>query len=433
MPTEGRAYFEMNNIPGLRMEPYMDAQRDYIQKVIFQLSGYTTRFGDKQEVNTTWKLLANELMSQKEFGAQLDKDLKIDEIKLITLTASADLDKLKAIYGYVKRNIAWNGYDGKFATDGIKAVWDRKKGSAGEINLLLVNLLITAGIETYPVLVAERDFGKVDVSFPFMERFNKTIAFSIVDGKQFLLDATQDNCPVGLTPYPILGTTAFIVDKKKFNLIEIAPGKKSYRNVISVTGVIDPKGAITAEANVKSYEYARQERLNAVNRNKKRFITENFENPTDGLTIDSFLVISPEKDSIPFEQIIRYKQQLNESGGLIFLNANLFTGLEKNPFMSSVRFTNVNFGYPYDIFLEETFQLPPGTKIDLPEDKNLILDNNKIQAVKQVKFEKGELKIYIHFIQTTTLVQAGNYIALKEFYKKMVDMLNEPIILKILN
>ena len=433
MPSEGRAYFEMNNIPGLRMEPYMDAQRDYIQKVIFQLSGYTTRFGDKQEVNTTWKLLANELMSQKEFGAQLDKDLKIDEIKLITLTASSDLDKLKAIYGYVKRNIAWNGYDGKFANDGIKAVWDRKKGSAGEINLLLVNLLITAGIETYPVLVAERDFGKVDVSFPFMERFNKTIAFSIVDGKQFLLDATQDNCPVGLTPYPILGTTAFIVDKKKFNLIEIAPGKKSYRNVISVNGVIDPKGAITAEANVKSYEYARQERLNAVNRNKKRFITENFENPTDGLTIDSFLVISPEKDSIPFEQTIRYKQQLNESGGLIFLNSNLFTGLEKNPFMSSVRFTNVNFGYPYDIFLEETFQLPPGTKIDLPEDKNLILDNNKIQAVKQVKFEKGELKIYIHFIQTTTLVQAGNYIALKEFYKKMVDMLNEPIILKILN
>jgi len=433
MPSEGKVYFEMNNIPGLRTEPYMDAQRDYIQKVIFQLSGFTNRLGNKQEVNTTWKLLANDLMSQKEFGAQLDRDLKIDEIKLMTLTVTTDLDKLKAIYDYVKRNIAWNGYDGKFATDGIKAVWDRKKGSAGEINLLLVNLLVTAGIETYPVLVAERDFGKVDATFPFMERFNKTIAFSIIDGKQFLLDATQDNCPAGLTPYPILGTTAFIVDKKKFNLIEIAPGNKSYKNIISVNGVIDSKGVITAEANVKSYEYARQERLNAVNRNKKRFITENFENPNEGLAIDSFLVISPGKDSIPFEQAIRYKQQLNESGGLVFFNSNLFTGLEKNPFMSSIRFTNVNFGYPYDIFLEETFKLPPGTKIDLPEDKNLILDNNKIQAVKKVKFEKGELKILIHFIQTTTLIQSENYIALKEFYKNMTDMLNEPIVLKLPN
>lgn len=95
IPSEGKVYFEMNNIPALRTEPYMDAQRDYIQKVIFQLSGYTNRFGSKQEVNTTWKLLANELMSQKEFGAQLDKDLKIDEIKLITQTATTDLDKLK--------------------------------------------------------------------------------------------------------------------------------------------------------------------------------------------------------------------------------------------------------------------------------------------------------------------------------------------------
>jgi hypothetical protein len=144
-------------------------------------------------------------------------------------------------------------------------------------------------------------------------------------------------------------------------------------------------------------------------------------------------VIAPEKDSIPFEQTIRYKQLLSESGGFIFLNSNLFTGLEKNPFISSIRFTNVNFGYPYDIFLEESFKLPPGTKVDLPADKNLLSDNNKIQVVKQVKFEKDELKIFIHFIQTTTLVKADNYIALKEFYKKMVDILNEPIVLNLPN
>jgi hypothetical protein len=80
--------------------------------------------------------------------------------------------------------------------------------------------------------------------FSIHERFNKTIAFSIVDGKQFLLDATQYNCPAGLTPYPILGTTAFIVDKKKFNLIDIAPGNKSYKNIISVNGVVDSKGML---------------------------------------------------------------------------------------------------------------------------------------------------------------------------------------------
>ena len=33
----------MNNIPGLVDEPYMDARSDYLQKVIFQLSGFVTK------------------------------------------------------------------------------------------------------------------------------------------------------------------------------------------------------------------------------------------------------------------------------------------------------------------------------------------------------------------------------------------------------
>jgi len=430
---EGRVYFEMNDIPALRIEPYMDAPRDYIQKVIFQLSGYLSAYGSKLNVNTTWKSLAYELMGDKQFGAQLDKDLKIEEIKRLILPENSQQDNVRIIYEFVKKNITWNGYDGKFAPDGLKAVWERKKGSAGEINLLLTNLLSAAHIETYPVLVAERDFGKIDTTYPFIERFNKTVAFAIADGKQYILDATQNNCPPGLTPFPLLGTKAFLVDKKIFNIIKISPGGSYYKNVITIKGNMDIKGLISAEANVKSYEYARQIRLDEVKRDRRRFINENFEKPYEGLGVDSFLVLLPERDSIPLEQIVQYKQQLNESGSFIFFNANLFTGLEKNPFSSSVRFTNVNFGFPYNVLVEEKIKLPEGVKIDLPEDKILVSNDNTIQAVRQVSFEGGELKIVIRFVQTTTLVTTTGYNAMKEFYKQMTDMLNEPIVLKLPN
>ena len=433
MPDQGRVYFEMNNVPALRIEPFMDAQRDYIQKVIFQLSGYVSVYGSKLNVNTTWKSLAYELMSDKQFGAQLDKDLKIDEIKAFTLPGSSEQGKLKAIYEFIKKNITWNGYDGKFAPDGLKAVWERKKGSAGEINLLLINLLNTAHIEVYPVLAAERDFGKIDTTYPYIERFNKTVAFAIADGRQYILDATQENCPAGLTPFPLLGTRAFLVDKKIFNIIKISPGSSYYKNAITIRGTMDKNGLITAEANVKSHDYARQIRLDAVKSDRRRFINENFEQPYEGLGIDSFLVVPPENDSLPLEQLIRYKQQLNESGGFIVLNANLFTGLEKNPFSSSVRFTNVNFGFPYNVIVEEKIKLPEGTKVDLPEDKFLISKDNNIQAVRQARFEGGELKVVIRFVQTTTLVTANAYNEMKGFYKSMTDMLNEPIVLKLQN
>lgn len=433
MPDLGRIYFEMNNVPALRIEPYMDARRDYIQKVMFQLSGYVTRYGSKQSVKATWKELAYDMMSEKYFGSQLDKDLKIDEIKAITLLESSQQGKLRSIYEYVKKNIAWNGFDDKYAPDGLRAVWERKKGTSSEINLLLVNLLNSAGIETYPVLAAERDYGKVDTTFPFLDRFNKVIAFAIADNKQYVLDATQENCPAGLTPYPLLNTTGFLVDKKKFNLIKIAPGNRTYKNVITITGTMDAKGLITGEANVKSYDYARQLRLDAVKDDRRKFVNDNFEKPYERMTVDSFLIVPPQNDSIPLEQIVRYKQQLNESGGFLFLTTNLFTGIEKNPFLSSIRFTNVNFGFPYNIYVEEKIKMPAGVKIDLPEDKLIISDDKKIQASRQVTREGDELKVVARFIQTTTLVTADGYPAMKEFYKKMTDMLNEPVVLKLPN
>lgn len=433
LPNEGRIYFEMNNIPGLRIEPYMDAARDYLQKVMFQFSAYLSAYGSKQKVNNTWKDLAYDLMTDKAFGSQLDKDLKIDQIKLLTATQSTAFDKMKAIYDFVNKNMEWNGFESKYAVDGLKAVWDKKKGSSGEINLLLVNLLRSADIETYPVLAAERDFGKVDTTYPYIDRFNKTIALVIADGKQYVLDASQDNCPPGLTPYPLLNTTAFLVDKKKYNLVKISPGNKFYKNVIIVKGVIDSKGLIDAEAKVQSYDYARQLRLNEMKRSKKKFIIDNFEKPYDGLVADSFLTSSPVFDSLPFDQFVKFKQQLNESGGLVFLNVNLFTGMEKNPFISSIRFTNVNFGYPYDIVVKETFKLPAGTKVEVPEDKTIKTGDNSIEAFKQVRFENDELTVLIRFIQTQTLITTMNYPGIKDTYKKIVDMLNEPIVLKLPN
>ncbi|HET6768842.1 MAG TPA: DUF3857 and transglutaminase domain-containing protein [Chitinophagaceae bacterium] len=431
LPKDGRVYFEMNNVPGLRFEPYMDAARDYLQKVMFQFSGYQSTYGSKQKVNTTWRDLAYDLMTDKIFGSQLDKDLKIDDIKLLASNESTATGKTRAIYEYINKNIGWNGIDSKYAVDGLKTVWDRKKGSSGEINLLLVNLLRSAGIETYPVLAAERDFGKVDTTYPFLDRFNKTVAFVIADGKQYLLDASQENCPQGLTPYPLLNTTAFIVDKKKYNLIKISPGNRFYKNIISIKGVMDSKGRLIGEAKVQSYDYARQLRLNAMKRDKKTYISERFEKPYEGLVADSFFTVPPEYDSLSFDQFVKFRQQLVESGGMTLLNTNLFTGMEKNPFISSIRFTNVNFGFPSNIVVEETFKLPPGTKVDVPEDKTIRADDKSIEAFKQVRFENGELQVQLRFFQTKTLITAENYPGIKEIYKKIIDMLNEPIVMKL--
>jgi len=334
LPDVGGVYYEMNNVPALRIEPYMDARRDYLQKVTFQLSGVVNVFGSKEDVNTTWRSLAYDLMTQKEFGSQLDKDLKVEELDELVKKESSASEKVKIIYNYVKKNFAWNGYYGKYASDGLKAVLDRKKGSVGDLNLLLINFLKTAGIETYPVLAADRDFGKIDTLYPFMERFNKVVAFSIADGKQFVLDAAEENCPAGLTPYSLLNTRAFLVDKKNYNLIKIATATKSFRNMINISGEIKPGGLLVATGKIESYEYAKQLYTDKLKQNSKKFVTEFFEQQYEGLIIDSTYNKNRDDELMPLEQGIKFHQQLNESGGFVLLNYNLFMGYIKNPFTS---------------------------------------------------------------------------------------------------
>jgi uncharacterized protein DUF3857/transglutaminase superfamily protein len=431
---QGKIYFEMNNIPALRFEPFMDAARDYLQRVIFQLSGVINRSGNKMDVNTTWKSTAYDLVTDKEFGGQIDKSIKADELQLLVQNKPSAAEKLKIIYNYVRDNISWNGYNSKYAVDGVKTIWEKKRGTTGGINLLLINLLKSNGIEVYPLLVAERDFGKIDTTYPFLDRFNKVVAFAIADGQQYILDATEKNTPVGLTPFSLLNTIAFLVDKKGYKLLRIASANKTYKNRILINADLNAKGQLHGNATVQSLDYARQVRVESIRENRKEFVSGTFEKPYENISIDSFYINNLDDESLMLEQGIRFSQQLNESGGFVFVNYNLFTGMEKNPFTSSIRFTNVNFGYPHELLLEAYIKLPANSKTDdLPKDQVMENNSKTIRLFREIRSENGQLTVKISFVRNTTLVLAEDYKELKEFYKKMVDMMNEPIVVKIGN
>ena len=126
-PQVGKVTYIMKNIPGLRDEDYMASEKDYLQQVTFQLSGFADGFGTKK-VATTWKDMANDLINEKYFGVQLNKDLSnITELKALCEKAATPTDKLRTIFDYVRFSLAWNGFNSIYSDDGIKTVWEKKK------------------------------------------------------------------------------------------------------------------------------------------------------------------------------------------------------------------------------------------------------------------------------------------------------------------
>lgn len=434
LSERGAIYFEMSNIPGLKFEPYMDAVKDYMQRVEFQLSGYKSVFGSQIDVDNTWRKVADDLSSDKNLGAALKKSLpQLDEIKSLVMKDSTASAKLRTIYNYVRNNFTWNEFYGILAPDGIKTVWEKKTGSAGEINLVLISLLQTFNLEVYPLLVAERDFGKIDTTYPFIEKFNKTAAYVIADNKIFILDATQKYCPPELIPFPLLNTYAFIVDRKKYKLFRIETIGESFKAGIIIKSTLDRNGKLSGSADITSKEYAKQMQTEAIRKNEKKYILEKFAGSQEGLAVDSFHYENLNSDNDPLVQHIKFMNELTESSGFIFLDYNLFTGLEKNPFKKEERFTNIDFGFPYQINVEEEIELPKNTKMDLPEDKTLVTPDNNILISRKITREGNLLHIKINFTQNVTLAYTESYKTLRQFYISMTQLLNEPIVIKLAN
>src|SRR6185436_9831652 len=117
------------------------------------------------------------------------------------------------IHHYVRKNMVWNGYDNIWALDGVKAAWKDKKGTTGEINLILVNLLKDAGLDASPMLVSTHDHGRVTPMVPSFAQFNEVIAYVKIGDKQYYLDATEKNTPSHLIPKNIMFTEGLVISK----------------------------------------------------------------------------------------------------------------------------------------------------------------------------------------------------------------------------
>jgi len=102
--TAGKISFEMDDIPGLRDEKYIDSKNDYLQKVSFQLS----KFGDKN-IMTNWTQVNNEMFTEASFYGQLKKNLpRTDDFIKDIRQDSSELNKMKKVYDYVRNNMTWN-------------------------------------------------------------------------------------------------------------------------------------------------------------------------------------------------------------------------------------------------------------------------------------------------------------------------------------
>ncbi len=441
-PQLGQIHFAMSNIPGLRNEPYMDARKDYLQRVTFQLAAYnnvtTGAFSLTSSTQTkysaTWQQVIKEIIGESSFGGQLNKNLdgNDDFIKRVKAGYS-EADKVKMVFDYVRNNMTWNHITSKTSPDGIKNAWSKKSGTNGEINLILVNLLREAGLKADPLLVSERLNGKVNKDYPSFEQFNTVYACVMADNRKYYLDANDKFTPPGIIPAAILNTTALVVNLKSGGLITVSDEELRYSDLINISARLTDDGKINGSVFLSSQDYARVKRLKEYNQDKGKYIDDNFRKHIPGIRIDSFESKNEQIDSLDLEQKFFFQFPVQQTGDYFFLPLNLFSGFESNPFIANDRFTHINFGYKQLFSFNTIIQLPQTLKVDaLPQPIKLMNDDQTVSCSRQILKDesKNSVVVRINIELKKSLYTINEYNSLKEFYKKMFGLLNEQVVLK---
>lgn len=428
----GSVVFEMENMAGLRDEPYMDSRRDNLQRVTFQLAMINRGNGASKYLNS-WDEVSRELLSRPDFGNQLHKSLSgTDEFIKTTKLLTDPNEKLKLVYQYVQQRMGRNSYDSKYSIDGLKKAWEKGIGTSGEVNLAFINILQDVGIDAVPMLASDREYNKINISYPFIDQFHQTITCVRLPDKTLYIDASDKLTPIHMIPYSLLNTYGFIIDKKKGGLVLIENKKLYYENVVNIMADISEEGVLSGSVFERNSDYAKLERKNFYKKaDTEKYLERYFQRAYTNLKADSLEISNLDNDTLPLVQKVQFTQTLNTSGDYTLLGIDLFSGIPKNPFSSDIRFSDINFGSPQRFVVNQTIMLPEQFEIDeLPKNASMITADTSFKLIRRIETHEGRISTQLKLEINQSYFKQEDYEMLQAFFKKMQGILDEQIVLK---
>ncbi len=438
--STGSIYFEMNNIPALDYEPYIDSRKDYLQHVEFQLSGLNTTSGayggstSTTKYMNTWEAVSRELLNISEFGGVIGKSIPgTDEFVQKLKTLGSDQAKMKMAYDFVVSNMTWNHIYSKYASDGLKKAWEKKTGTSAEINFILINLLKQGGLDVSPAIVSERWHGKVNPAYTFVDQFDNVVACVKVGEQTYYLNATEKYTPAFYTPYELLNTRALVIGKKTKELSDIKNESLIYNELVVNKVIINIDGTVTGNTDVQSAGYARVEKLKQFMDNEKEFIRNHYNDEELLPVVTKFTTEGVNNDSSAFIQHCDFTGKLSLAGDFYFVPLNLFSGFDKNPFLRDKRFSNINFGYKRTVKIINMISLPDGFIVEeLPKAIRLSAEQKDIEMTRAVEYNKEDKEVnsVITITFSKSLYEVDEYPVLQAFYKRLFEFIREPLLLK---
>jgi hypothetical protein len=430
-----RLIYTMKNIPAFVEEEHMSAAENFRSAIRYELSDYyDQRRLERKNLAKTWKDVDHELAEAGYFGGQMKQSHIFEKLIPEILNSVTDsMGKANAVYDYIRKNIKPNGASGIFGDNNIRKALQEHSGNTAEINLALIAALKAAGLDTEALILSTRDNGILTTLYPVLSEFNYVVANVRIGKNNYLLDASQPCLPFGLLPHQCMNGKGRVVSLKKASYWFPVKASQKESTMYQLDGELNSEGTMKGLLSIVSNGYAALTRRQQIARaaSIEAYVRQLGEQ-MPGLSIVKHKVtnIDSLNNSLQEDYEIVAKA-FDKSAIQTIFNPFIANSISKNPYSLKERSYPVDLGLAREVRLSARIKLPEKFEIaDQPKDLSIVLADNGGKYIFKTSPEK-DIFAYSEVFQLNKVVYSSDdYLALKEFYNRIIELQKTNVIIK---
>ena len=423
------------DVPAFKSESYINNYENYLSRFNIEISSIHIPGNLYKDYATTWEAVAKTLQDDEDFGGQLTSfSFYLNGIeKEIKSSSTTPEEKMAKAYNAIKK-LKWNKEESIWVSkNGLSNAFNKKIGNEADINLNLVSLLRKLGINANPMVLSTRDNGLLPQYSVSLDKLNYVAVHVVIGDKTYLLDATDDNLPLGILPERTINGKGLVLKKDAQEWIDLTPLKKD-KDVSIFNLKLSTDGTIKGDWGKSTIDYGALDQRNEYKTfNSEDDYLKSIENKHIGLSIENYKISGIDSLSQPLNEkfTISLKNKTTKTNNQIFINPILFDKFTENPFKAEQRVYPVDFTTSIEKTQILNLEIPDGYAIEeLPKNVKMTLPENT--ASFQMLSTSAENKIQVLFklqINKSVFYQA-EYTGLKAFFDELVKKQSEMIIIK---
>ena len=420
------------DIPALREEAYSGNYNNYRSKIAMELTAYLNANKTlEKSFSSTWEEVTKTIYKSEDFGGQLGKyNVYKDDLEAVLAGVEDDFEKAFLVENLVKSKVKWNGRFGKYTQKGVRSAYKDGEGNDADINLMVISMLRSQGVNANPVILSTRDNGMP--LFPSREGFNYVVCSVEKDNKLLLIDATEKYSTNNILPQRVLNWQGRLIENENSSRwIDMKPSKMSVESSmlnVTINDDFSVSGKIAKHLKDYTAYFFRDKYANMTQED----LIKSLEEDKGDIEI-SELNIENIKD--PTEPIkIKYEYELSdgidEVGDKLYFSPLLFLATIENPFKLEERQYPIDFVIPFSDKYLVNIKLPEGYSVEsIPNSEGLIFNDANVKFTYLIQQNGDYLQLRAQLDIVNPLILPKDYKDFKAFYTKIVEKQAEQIVL----